>query len=192
MNTPRHTPNACTLGSPRANGTRPHNREAWEDYPNGSIAKGGIVPPKTSSNKDFLLHESGKMPCYPQHHESRFDRMTMNMNRLPTSDEEVKSLLLLSVAAGFGALARILYGKDELSWRYTAGSIFAAMGSAMIVYGSLLSTLDQSKALSGYIAVALGCACGLFLDDVMRRIHKKMFNGTPEDNRLNPPSPPNP
>lgn len=94
------------------------------------------------------------------------------MDKLPTSESEIKSLFIVAVMAALAALARILYGKDDLSWRYTAGSIMVAMVTAMLVYGSAVTYIGLP--VGGYVSTAIGAGVGLFTDDVLRRVRAEV------------------
>lgn len=93
--------------------------------------------------------------------------MSLLPDKLPGSDVETKALIVVSLFAGFAALARGLYGKDDMSWRYSIGSILVAMSASMAVYASIA----QLTPLTGYAAVAIGTGTGLFTDETMRRLH---------------------
>jgi drug/metabolite transporter (DMT)-like permease len=88
-------------------------------------------------------------------------------NKLPTSKEEITALLMVSALAGIAALARVLYGKEELRWRYTVGSLLIAMATAVVVYSMMLSVLGE---LGGQASAGIGAAVGIFTDDAMRRV----------------------
>ena len=90
---------------------------------------------------------------------------------LPSSKSEVNSLIFVGFLTGAVAFARICYGKDDLSWRRTFGTVTVAMSVGMGTYaiGANLTPL------SGYMAVAIATGCGLFLEDGLRRFHDKFF-----------------
>lgn len=85
--------------------------------------------------------------------------------KLPDSTLEVKSLVIVALIAGIAAFARVLYGRDEIRWRITLASVMVAMFVGMGVY----SVAASYMAISGYLGVAIGVSCGLFMDDILKR-----------------------
>jgi hypothetical protein len=105
----------------------------------------------------------------------------MNMNKLPTSDEEVRSLLFVALMAATAAAFRVIYGKGDLYWRTLVGAMGVAMVASCMVYGMAIQYMGP---LGGYAANSIGIAVGLFTDDVLRRsrqIIKSKFPGVPAD-----------
>lgn len=101
------------------------------------------------------------------------EKLVMALEKLPTSAEEVRSLAMVTVIAGLACFARVLYGKDEMRWRYTVGSILVAMVTSMCVYGFLVQWFGL---IGGHASAAIGAAVGLFTDDVLRRAREWMKN----------------
>jgi len=87
-------------------------------------------------------------------------------SKLPDSTAEIQSLVLVGLIAALAALARLLYGKDEMSWRYTLGALLVAMVTAIMVYGFLASYFPI---IGGHASAGIGAAVGLFTDDVLKR-----------------------
>jgi len=92
-------------------------------------------------------------------------------DRLPTSKTESHALIFVAGIAAAAAAARILYGKDEIRWRITLGSVFVSMLVGMGAY----SMAAQMGEISGYMGVAIGIGSGLFVDDALRRFHEKFI-----------------
>lgn len=86
--------------------------------------------------------------------------------KLPGSDEEVRSLVFVAFVAALAAVGRLMYGRDELRWRYTVASIIVAMATSALVYG-LAATYWSS--IGGHLSAAIGAGVGLFTDDVLKR-----------------------
>ena len=95
--------------------------------------------------------------------------------KLPSSNEEVTSVVMVSMIAGMAMLARILYGREELRWRYTLGGVLVAMVTAVMVYGGLIQYVGP---LGGHASAAVGAAVGLFTDDILRRSREWMLEKT--------------
>jgi hypothetical protein len=91
--------------------------------------------------------------------------------KLPTSANEVRALFVVCVLASVSALFRLLYGRDELSWRYTVASMGMAAVAGMIVYGAAVHVLSE---VTGYYAVVIGCSSGVFTESVLRRIGERI------------------
>lgn len=104
------------------------------------------------------------------------------MNKLPGSQQELANLIMVSAIAGMAALGRILYGKDDLRWRYTIGSVIIAMATAWVVSGLAVQYLGE---IGGQASAALAAGTGLFTDDLLRRIHGLVkglqFSAVPRD-----------
>lgn len=90
----------------------------------------------------------------------------MDATKLPNSSQEAMSLLFVGSVAMLAAFARLLYGKDDLTWRYTIGALLVAMVTAVLVYGLASSYFPQ---IGGQMSAAIGAAVGLFTDDVLKR-----------------------
>jgi len=84
---------------------------------------------------------------------------------LPDSSVQVPALIVVALLAGMAALARVLYGREELSWRYTVASVFVAMVVGLMTYGLMANFAE----IGGYLTVAIGIATGLFTDDFLKR-----------------------
>lgn len=80
-------------------------------------------------------------------------------------------MVMVVIIAALAALSRILYGKEELRWRYTTASVMVAMMTAVLVYGAMVHQLGE---IGGHASAAIGSGCGLFTDDALRRIHSRM------------------
>ena len=96
--------------------------------------------------------------------------------QLPTSKQESESLILVMLIAGASAFARIMYGKEDIYWRRTFGSVLVAMCVGMGTFSLAAQTLSG---MSGYAAVGIGVMSGLFIDDGMKRLHAR-FLGQPD------------
>jgi hypothetical protein len=90
------------------------------------------------------------------------------LSRLPDSGSELAALSAVCAFSGLAALSRLLYGKDDLYWRHTCGSVFVAMCCGIGIY-SLMASVSP---LGGYTAVSVSIAVGLFTDDFMKRLRK--------------------
>lgn len=90
----------------------------------------------------------------------------MGTEKLPSSNQEVTSLVMVAVIAGLAGLARVLYGKDELRWRWTVASCLVSMLTAIMIYGVLVRQFGE---IGGHSSAAIGAAVGLFTDDVLKR-----------------------
>lgn len=93
------------------------------------------------------------------------------MSRLPTSTEEVHSILFLAIIATLASISRVLYGRDELSWRYTVASIMVAICVSWLTYAGAVATMQE---VSGYITCAIGVSAGLFTDDLLKKAGAKV------------------
>jgi len=95
-------------------------------------------------------------------------------NKLPESRQEIATLFVVAVLAAVAALFRLIYGKDELSWRKTVGS----MGVASVLgMGSYAITVHVLGDVSGYVSVAFGVCAGMFTDDLRQRLQKQVKTG---------------
>lgn len=92
--------------------------------------------------------------------------------KLPGSNEEVTSVVMVATIAGLAMVARILYGRDELRWRYVIGGVLVAMVTAVMVYGFLI---QYAGVVGGHASAAVGAAVGLFTDDVLKRAREYML-----------------
>lgn len=93
--------------------------------------------------------------------------MTPIFDRLPTSDDQGTALWFVGLISMLAALARILYGKDDLSWRRTLGSVAVALVVSWGTYGAFVW---QVGTLGGFASVSIAVVCGLFTDDAMKRL----------------------
>lgn len=91
---------------------------------------------------------------------------TMPPTKLPDSTHELGSLALVLAVAVLAAGARLLYGKDDLTWRYTVGALLVAATTAVLVYGVIASYFPV---VGGHASAAIGAAVGLFTDDFLKR-----------------------
>lgn len=110
--------------------------------------------------------------------------------KLPDSTDEVLASLFVGAIAMLSAIARILYGKGDITWRISIGSCFMALVVSQLIFAVAIQTLGH---LGGQACVAIAVISGLFLDDLMRRIHlyitKKRLPGEPDDPTADPPQP---
>lgn len=97
--------------------------------------------------------------------------MPIPMNKLPDSTQESGSLVFVAVIAMLAALARLLYGKDDLSWRYTLGALLVAAVTAIIIYGYLASYFPL---IGGHASAAIGASVGMFTDDFLKRVREQV------------------
>lgn len=97
--------------------------------------------------------------------------MPTQTNKLPDSSQEITSLAFVGAIAILAALARILYGKDDLTWRYTIASMLVAMVTAILIYGLIASNYPQ---IGGYAGASIGAAVGLFTDDFLKRARQQV------------------
>lgn len=86
--------------------------------------------------------------------------------KLPGSDQEVQSLAFVAFIAGLAAFARVIYGRDEIRWRFTVASVIVAMTTSVLVYGVAVTYFTV---IGGHMSAAIGAGVGLFTDDVLKR-----------------------
>lgn len=90
-------------------------------------------------------------------------------SQIPDSQVEFAALGVVSLLAGLGAFARLLYGKEDMTWRYTLASIATAICVGLMLYGLLANFTP----IGGYLTVSIGIGCGLFTDEALRRARAK-------------------
>lgn len=94
-----------------------------------------------------------------------------SLGKLPTSADETTSLLVVVGVAMFAGLARILYGKNDMTLRYTVGAMLVAGTTGIIIYGAIASYFPM---IGGHATAAIGAICGSFTDDILRRTRDKV------------------
>ena len=108
------------------------------------------------------------------------------MDKLPQSDNEILTLVLVGGMAAASAMARLFYNNSPLHWRYIVGSTMMACFTSVFVY-AILANYYVDSVKSGYYAVSIGTMCGLFTEDVISaisaRVRKSLKTGGDDEEK---------
>ena len=90
----------------------------------------------------------------------------MDESKLPTSQNEIATLALICIVAGLAGIARVLYGKDQLTVRMVLAALLTSVCAALIIYPVVIHTYGGDA--SGYISCAAAAMAGTFTDIILR------------------------
>lgn len=90
---------------------------------------------------------------------------------LPGAEKPILALAVVTALAAMTSLARVLYGRHEIGWRYLMASMLmaGAVGMATFALAAMMMPEWMSK-WGGYAAVFVGTSAGLFMEELLRRL----------------------
>lgn len=92
----------------------------------------------------------------------------MGMEQLPSSDDQVGSIIMTALLAGFATLWRLLLREPPVRWRIIVANIGVSMCCAWATFAGIASAMNHDEPMNGYVGLTIGVLVGLFTDEAMR------------------------
>lgn len=106
----------------------------------------------------------------------------LSQDKLPTSSQELSTMVLLWGFSTAAFLGRVLMGKDPVAVRAVVGGVLVAGTVAVMLYGAFVQVAPN---IGGYAAAGLGGMAGSFTDVFLKKAQqwaeRLRVPGAPED-----------